>query len=222
MKKTQGFLALLAAATLATAALTSAAPPTAGEDRESHDLAQLRDGETRTFGEGAHAVVASRAGEVVTMVVNGPEERSISCTVGRDDCFVTTMDGAHHTLLFVGDQSREPGGDAFAWSHAGGGGADPGEARVKVIQLRGGGGGGDDVRIMRLPGGEAGADMKVLSCPRGDTTMMVKKDDAVTSYVCPQHNVRLEEAEGGNRVMRRIVVERHVDGDDAAKQGSAR
>ncbi|MDX1390003.1 MAG: hypothetical protein R3344_12480, partial [Acidobacteriota bacterium] len=67
-----------------------------------HDLADLYDGETRTFGEGENAITATREGDAVVIKLpgRGGEVRTIDCTIGEGDCYAfTSSDGGKNTFV---------------------------------------------------------------------------------------------------------------------------
>jgi hypothetical protein len=65
-----------------------------GDPLEVVELRDLADGETRTFGEGEHAVTATREGDRVVLNFPGKDgktvtlDRSIDCDLASDDCVV--------------------------------------------------------------------------------------------------------------------------------------
>ena len=203
--------------------LAAAAPPEHAAGIETFDLAKLAPGETKTFGEGDHAVTASRQGDdVVITLKDAPDggEKTIRCRIGDDNCHVlTTTKGGAGTMLFLGSEGEKSlftgtvldadgGGDGVRREvvvvHKGDGSEAPGEGETTVVES---GGGTAHVKVLRL-GGEG----NVLRCPEGDTTMTVKKEDLAAGYRCPKHNLALEEVKGA-RVMRKVVVETTGSGD---------
>jgi hypothetical protein len=57
------------------------------------------------------------------------------------------------------------------------------------------------------------SDKAVLSCPEGDTTMRVDREEADDVFLCPKHSVPLEKQKTGH-TMRRIEVKKRVPHDD--------
>lgn len=80
------------------------------EGGESFNLTDLKDGETRTLGEGAKQVKVSRQGDTATIErpARGDErELSISCRLSSDTCEVVTFDNEPEKLLVVVQKERE-------------------------------------------------------------------------------------------------------------------
>lgn len=80
------------------------------EGGESFDLAELRDGETRTFGVGEKQVTVTRAGDVATLSrVSSDAEKSleVKCKVGQDNCRVITFKDEPEKIMVVVEKTRE-------------------------------------------------------------------------------------------------------------------
>jgi hypothetical protein len=77
-------------------ALVAAAPGAgrAADAPEKFNLADLADGESRTFGEGDHAVTATRKGGEITITLRSDSPKggkeTFTCAVGKDHCYVMT------------------------------------------------------------------------------------------------------------------------------------
>jgi hypothetical protein len=185
-----------------------------GDDAGVIDLSDLRDGETRTFGSGEHAIDVTREGDVIRITLprgDGDDAKVIDCKLGGSGgCYAFSTDHTVGVKMIVVDgdddgaikrkieviKIGEDGGNVFhhrdanvlAWSTAGDGDLDV-LAAAHVLHL------GDGKRVLR--------------CPEGDTTMRLEKDDDRTFY-CPQHNVELDEVEI-ERIMKRIVIDTDED-----------
>ena len=64
------------------------------EDGEGFDVTELRDGETRTFGEGPKRITATRDGEEVHLSRPASGKKGsldVVCRVGRDSCKVVDL-----------------------------------------------------------------------------------------------------------------------------------
>jgi len=184
------------------------AGPRAGKSSdhvEKFNLADLADGETRTFGDGESAVTATRKGDEVVVNYGGGdgEKKTLRCTLGKETCYAMTLDGeGKKVMVFSSDDDSEAsqivvdGSDPhMTWLTKDG---TKGAAGVKVIRLHDDGG-------------------TVLSCPEGDATLVLKKGEEKTGpYFCPKHNLRMEKSKNPI-VIKKIEVEKKSagDGDDA-------
>jgi hypothetical protein len=85
------------------------------EDMESFDLADLRDGETRTFGEGEDQVTVSRQGDEVTIIRPASDDKRIvdvTCSVDRDTCkILTTSDDPEKIMIMIQKTRRCENGE---------------------------------------------------------------------------------------------------------------
>ena len=78
-----------------------------GDPLEVVELADLADGETRTFGEGEHAVTATRHGDRVVVNLHGADgqtvtvDRTLDCDLANDDCVVKFGDLGEQGNVFV-------------------------------------------------------------------------------------------------------------------------
>jgi hypothetical protein len=82
----------------------------ADEGGESFDLAELRDGETRTFGQGAKQITAQRAGDVVTLTrsaESGGKALEIQCTMPKDSCRIMTFADEPEKVMVMVEKRRE-------------------------------------------------------------------------------------------------------------------
>ncbi len=78
-------------------------------DAEEFDLGELRDGESRTFGQGEKTVTVERRGDVVTINHDdeGPHKaRRLTCTVGVDSCKVLTFDDDPERVMILVEKRR--------------------------------------------------------------------------------------------------------------------
>ena len=74
------------------------------------DLADLRDGETRTFGEGDKLVTVTREDDIVTIVrAESGEERKleINCQIDKDTCQVMTFEDEPEKVMIIVKKTRE-------------------------------------------------------------------------------------------------------------------
>jgi hypothetical protein len=186
------------------------------------DLAELQDGETRTFGTGEDVITATREGDTIRLKLPRGE-RTIDCSVGKGHCyaFTTVGDGDGPSVLMLkninddGDGERkvevvkivtgEDAGDAqslLSWVH---------DEDVYVA--------GDAVKVVTKTGGPHGVltmigeNGRQLRCPEGDSTLSLDdEDDGI--YYCPKHNVEMEEVTAhtlGHRVI--VIKDKHDDAD---------
>ncbi len=187
-------------------------------DVEKHDLADLYDGETRTFGEGEDAITASREGDsvIIKLPGKGGEVRTINCTIGEGSCYAfTSSDSGKNTFVLKNISEGE------------------GEKKVEVIKIISGEGHEAHAEAMKWVGVDhdvivSGGDgdkavVQVdrigpsvmtfvgegtrLRCPEGDTTMMLDLDaDDEGPYYCPKHNIEMKEVKGVHSSTHKIVV----------------
>jgi len=192
----------------------------ADEGGERFDLADLSDGETRIFGQGAKQLTATRSGDEV--VLNRPargdeSEVRVTCRLSSDSCSVVTFADEPEKVMLIVQKTRECSGDDAECeadldilSGVGGSdahvflrkvecdGANCRESEEELDGLAGVAGHGT-VKVVRT--GAPGEVMIVeresrvsLRCPQGDTTMRVEGDDADKTYLCPKHSLPLEKA----------------------------
>lgn len=210
------------------------------EDGETFDLADLQDGETRTFGEGDKRITVTRNGEIVTIdrEAEGEERRlEIVCDVDRDTCQVMTLEGDPERVMLVVKKTRtceEGEGDCEAMVDVHLDQLDLGEGPHKILRkmihcndegeceeiddLAGHGAvkvyadldGSAHGDVMIMRAGEAAGDKVVLRCPEGDSTITVDKEEADDVFLCPKHSVPMEKSPH-NVVIKTIEV---VDEDD--------
>jgi len=79
------------------------------EGGESFDVAELQDGETRTFGVGEKQVTVTRAGDVVTLSRVSPEAEKnleVKCNVNQDNCRVLTFKDEPEKVMIVVEKTR--------------------------------------------------------------------------------------------------------------------
>jgi len=172
---------------------------------EKFNLADLADGETRTFGEKDSAVTATRKGNDIVVTYGGGdgEKKTLHCTVGKETCYAMTLDGEGKKIMVFSSGDDPEGSHVvldendlhMTWMTADG---DKGATGVKVILIHDDGG-------------------TVLSCPEGDATLVLKKGEEKTGpYFCPKHDLRMEKSKNPI-VIKKIEVEKKSagDGDDA-------
>ena len=185
------------------------------------DVADLQDGETRTFGEGDKQVTVTRDGDFVTInrVETGEERQvKIKCHVDKDTCQVMTFEEDPERVMIIVKKTREcvhGEGDCEA------------TVDVHLDQLKLGHGmhtmirevrcddegnceefegvhGGAEVEIqadvhadghgnvMIFKTNEMGGDKILLRCPEGDSKVTVDKEEADDTFLCPKHSVPME------------------------------
>jgi len=159
------------------------------------NLADLADGETRTFGEGDHAVTITRKGDELILTVRSEKgEKTLHFTVGKDSESVMTLDGEGESRLVVMTRSGHSGDDEDTFFITAGA-DDSGHVTIHgagpdaVITTDAVAGSGKGMKVIRI-GAEGGA---VLRCPEGDATLVLKKGEEKTGpYFCPRHNLQME------------------------------
>ncbi len=161
------------------------------EEIQKLKLEDLADGETRTFGEGDHKVTVTRKGDLLTVKIDDLEEAH----------------GKH--MLWVGEDGKVitlEGGDADNVMIKTSGDGTEIEKEVHVIRIGEDGekhaenitidvmkeGGEPHVIKMISKGDHEHGDKIVLRCPEGDTTMVLDKDEAEETYLCPKHKSELQ------------------------------
>jgi len=80
------------------------------EDGDSFDVAELADGETRTFGSGEKQVVATREGDRVTIrraATADDAEMSVVCLIGSDTCRIMSLAGDPAKIAIMVRKERE-------------------------------------------------------------------------------------------------------------------
>ncbi len=202
-----------------------------GENGESFDLAELVDGENRTFGEGPKQITVTRVGDVVTIVRDESDERSkleILCDTGRDTCKVITFEDDPEKVMIMVKKTREcvngvgDCGDVdIEFDRIGEGGhaiirtvkcGDVGDCRhfEKVV-------GGSELiaihdfegephrKMMIIHSHELDSDSVLLRCPEGDSRIHVDKAEAEDTFLCPKHSVPMVKAPQ-NTFIRKIHV----------------
>ena len=94
--------------TLGLAAFLLVAAPIAAGDKaapkvDKVNLADLKDGETRTFGKDDHSITATRKGDEITIRFGGKdgETKTMKCSVGKDSCYAMTVDGEGKNKVIV-------------------------------------------------------------------------------------------------------------------------
>ena len=183
---------------------------------EKVDLSQMKDGETRTLGDGDHTLTAKRKGDVITVEFGEEgDRRTMKCTVGKDSCYAMTTsgDGAHKIIVInkgKADKDSSPvvvhsGTEAGSFVFATADGADGADGEDIILNLD-----DDDMSWVAADGDEEllpGMKMKMfhmlgdggtmLSCPEGDATLTLKKgEESSGPYYCPKHNLKMEKAKG--------------------------
>jgi len=112
MRRERNWIMAVVAIALAVGAVTLAKDVNVmfvGEEGQVVDLADLRDGETRLFGEGDRQMTAERDGDEVriTREARGEaRELSINCDIARDTCQVITSEDGQEVAIRI-EKSRE-------------------------------------------------------------------------------------------------------------------
>jgi hypothetical protein len=197
------------------------------ENGESFDLAELQDGETRTFGEGQKQVTVARVGDVVTIVRDESEEKSkleILCDTGRDTCKVITFSDDPEKVMIMIQKTRECvngiGDCADVDIAIGDYDGQGGHAVIRTVKCDDTGncehfekiGGGSEVITIREGGphkmmfvhADEHGDQVLLRCPEGDSKIHVDKDEAADTFLCPKHSVPMVQEE--NQFIRKFKV----------------
>lgn len=228
------------------------------DDAERFDLADLRDGETRTFGSGPGAVTVSRSGDeaTITRVGSGDDVSTIdiTCRLNDDTCTVLTFPNDPEKVMVAIEKERTCINGAGDCDFALGGGEghiiididcdaditdcselhaihlqgladlhdnftvetedDGNPSRIVIRRIGGIGTEEDNVFVTKIDfssiGGmhrihEIHGDRVMLSCSEGDATIMVEKDEADDTFLCPKHSTPMEQVKGhgsGVRVIR--------------------
>lgn len=206
---------------------------------ERFDLAELADGEVRTFGEGEHRITAERKGDVITIVVGDSEMvHDLKCDAAEDNCFVIlsgddekvklmmTKGGEGHghmeqqvMVMALGDHEAHGGHEMYF--------SDEDGERIDVtVSTHGEGGhwvskddGNISVFVTRSGEGDphnnrilVRADGAMLRCPEGDTTMRLQKgDEDEGPFYCPKHDIKLEKVDLSRNIHRIHTDDHHDD-----------
>lgn len=185
------------------------------------DVADLQDGETRTFGEGDKQVTVTRDGDIVTIDrVEAGEDRQveIKCEVDKDTCQVMTFEDEPERVMIIVKKTREcvdGEGDCEAtmdvhlddlkFGHGM-------HTMIREVRCDDDGNceefedvhsGGEveitaDVRddghgnVMIFKTSEMDGDKVVLVCPEGDSKVTVDKEEADDTFLCPKHSIPME------------------------------
>lgn len=75
-----------------------------GDDGESFDLSELRDGESRTFGRGDKQITAARNGDVVAIARDASVDGkafSMNCRLSTDTCEILSREGSDQVMVRV-------------------------------------------------------------------------------------------------------------------------
>jgi len=152
----------------AAVALAAAADKIQSHPRQGEDLAQMKDGETRTFGEGKAQITAARHGDNIDITLPGEDgeaTRTLTCKVGDQHCFVMANDDLGHGTVMVmrtaGEGASESEG--FSWISDSGDGnswtATAGDSKTMVFHPEGG---EHQIQIVAEADGEPG-EVKVIT-----------------------------------------------------------
>ena len=197
-----------------------AAPTASKQKLEKVDLSQMKDGETRTLGQGDHVLTATRKGDVITINFGDEDggKRSIKCNVGKDSCYAMTSSGDGMSKMIVVNKSGKSDKDLPVIVHSGDDdgtnfvfatseGGDDAEIIVDAV--------GDGMSWVSADDDEAHHAMKmfhlndggtVLQCPEGDATLTLKKGEESTGpYFCPKHNLKMEKSKA-HTFVRKIEI----------------
>jgi hypothetical protein len=204
-------------------------------DGETINLADLADGETRTFGDGEHQIVATRYGDEVTIEIGDTEVvKTLTCSPD-DECviilsdegeamklMVKTIDGdadGHHLakevmVMALGDAEGHEEMNIFVTADGEGEWISKGDGEANVFIATAGDGhhwiskDGEHHGMVRIH-----SDGVVLRCPEGDTTMHLKKgEEDEGPYYCPRHDVELKKVERKNVTIKELKLhDKHDD-----------
>jgi hypothetical protein len=203
------------------------------------DVADLRDGETRTFGEGDKQVTVTRDGDIVTIdrAEQGEAGRlEIKCQVDKDTCQVMTFEDDPQKVMIIVKKTREcvdGEGDCDATLDVHLDDLDLGKGMHTIIrEVRCDDTGNceefEDVHsgaqvevrtdvdddgvgnVLILESDELGGDKVVLRCPEGDSQVTVDKEEADDTFLCPKHSIPMERSP--ERVLiKKIKVQKQGD-----------
>jgi hypothetical protein len=166
--------------------LGTASPVKQAAPMEKFDLADLANGETRTFGEGDHAMTATRQGdEVVVTYGDDGGRKTLRCRMGKDSCYAMTVSDAGKARIVVLDKRGGSDKDLTRIVLADG---EEGEDS-KLMTLTSDGDEEPGIHVIRIHDDEG----KILRCPEGDATLTLKEgEEDKGQYLCPRHNLRME------------------------------
>lgn len=177
-------------------------------DGEKIDLADLYDGETRTFGEGDRRITATRYGDTVEVTLEGLEDtKTIECSIGQDSCVVLlSEDGGSGRVMVMKHRTGEAHLEDILSLDAGEGNiffqGEDGHAMKVLLSSDGHDGAlrwiSEDGKTLdgqafklRRDGGTT------LRCPEGDTIMTLEKgEENAGPFYCPRHDVELQKTRG--------------------------
>ncbi|HEV8336629.1 MAG TPA: hypothetical protein VGR67_09450 [Candidatus Polarisedimenticolia bacterium] len=164
--------------------LGTASPAKQAAPMEKFDLASLANGETRTFGEGDHAITATRQGaEVVVTYGDDGGRKTLHCQVGKDSCYAMTLSDEGKAHVVVLDKKSGPDKDLTRIVLA------DGDADENVVTVSGDGDEEPGIHVIRIHDDEG----KILRCPEGDATLTLKDgEEDKGQYLCPRHSLRME------------------------------
>jgi hypothetical protein len=209
----------------AAVALAAAADKIQTRHPKGEDLAQMKDGETRTFGEGKAQVTASRRGDNIEVTLpseDGKAPRTLTCKAG-EHCYVMAHDDLGHGTVMVmrtagaedapqemtwvsnsddGGTWTDESGNTMVFHSAGGeheiqvvAEADGEPGTVKVIRVDAGD--GEPVRVFTSAGGDAEA-FTMLS--EADAPHVIKIEVKGTMLHCPEGDATLHVEDGDEAV----------------------
>jgi hypothetical protein len=152
----------------AAVALAAAADKIQTRYSKTEDLAQMKDGETRTFGEGKAQITASRRGDDIEITLpaeDGKTPRTLTCKAGDQHCFVMAHDElGHGTVMVMRAAGDGASNEAFSWSGGDGGTWTDESGKTMVLHSDGG---EHEIRIVAEADGEPGT-VKVIRVDAGD------------------------------------------------------
>lgn len=185
------------------------------------DVSDLQDGETRTFGEGDKQVTVTRDGDIVTInrmeegdagpieikchvdkdscqvlsFEEDPEKVMIivkkthECVEGEGDCEATLdvhlddlkLGKGMHTIIREVRCDDEGNCEEFEDVHSGA------QVEIRADMHHDGHG-----NVMILKADEFDGNKVMLRCPEGDSSVMVDKEEADDTFLCPKHSIPME------------------------------
>jgi hypothetical protein len=186
---------------------------------QKFNLADLANGESRTFGAGDHAMTATRRGDDVEITYRTGDgkgqKQTLHCTIGKDSCYAMTVGEGGESHVVVLSKSAASDKDAqlkevtkivladdgadqkdlMVFASDDGGNGEPivvhGDApgMTWVSEDGAAAASGAGVHVVRI-GADGGT---MLRCPEGDATLMLKKGEENSGpYFCPRHNLKME------------------------------
>jgi len=213
----------------AAVALAAAADKIQVRHPKGEDLTQMKDGETRTFGEGKAQITASRRGDDIEITMPGEDGKAphtLTCKAGDQHCYVMAHDDLGHGTVMVmrsaGDAEADKemtwfsgGGDGGTWTDESGNTmvlhSDGGERQIQVTAeadgepgavkvIRVDAGDGEQAEVKVFTmGGDGAEGLKMLS-ESPDGPHVIRIEMKGTMLHCPEGDATLHVEEGDDAV----------------------